>query len=92
MSECACPVARMQTAIRQASRLVETARREPLGMSLTLLTSSMPCPGPTRRASRSARLCSEPSMPGGTMPGGDHGGLEQAQIVLGEVEDLGQTA
>jgi hypothetical protein len=30
-------VAFMQTAIRQPSRLLETARREPLGMHLTLL-------------------------------------------------------
>ena len=36
------PVARMQTAISEASRLVETASREPLGMPLTWLTSSMP--------------------------------------------------
>jgi hypothetical protein len=36
------PVARMQTAMMQASRLVETASREPLGMSFTLLTISMP--------------------------------------------------
>ena len=64
----ACPVARIQTATRQASRFVETASREPFGMRLTLLTSSMPRPGPTSRASRSARLCSEPSMPGGTSP------------------------
>jgi hypothetical protein len=28
-----------------ASRLVDTARREPLGMSFTLLTISMPWPG-----------------------------------------------
>ena len=46
-SDCACPVARMQAAIRPASRLVETASREPLGMSLTLLTISSPSPGPT---------------------------------------------
>ena len=43
---CACPVARMQTEISEASRLVETARREPFGMPLTLLISSMPAPRP----------------------------------------------
>ena len=43
---CAWPVARMQTEISDASRLVETASREPLGMSLTLLTISSPRPGP----------------------------------------------
>ena len=40
--------------ISEASRLVETASREPLGMSLTLLTISSPCPGRTIVASRSA--------------------------------------
>ena len=36
----------MQTAIRLASRLVETASREPFGISFTLLTISMPLAGP----------------------------------------------
>ena len=53
LSEADWPVARMQTAIRAASRFVETASREPLGMLLTLLTSSSPRPGPTRRHRRS---------------------------------------
>ena len=61
-------VARMHTEMSEASKLVETARREPLGMSLTWLTSSRPRPGPTRRARRSARLWPEPSMPCGMMP------------------------
>ncbi len=86
----AWPVARMQAETRAASSVVETASREPFGMSLTLLTISSPRPGPTTRASRSARLCPEPSMPGGTMPDGDDRRLEQAEVVLGEVEDLGQ--
>ena len=68
VSEAAWPVARMQTLTSAASRLVETASREPLGMLLTLLTISRPRPGPTMRASSSARLWPEPSMPGGTMP------------------------
>ncbi len=63
-----CPVARMHAAIRQANRLVETASREPFGMPLTLLTSSMPRPGPANCASRSTSRCSEPSSPGGTSP------------------------
>ena len=38
-----------------ASKLVETARREPLGISFTLLTISMPCPGlPVSRPQASA--------------------------------------
>ena len=91
VSDCACPVARMQTAIRQASRLVETASREPLGMPLTVADQlDARSPGPTSRASRSARLCSEPSMPGRHDARGDHRGLEQPQVVLGEVEHLGQ--
>ncbi len=61
-------VARMQTEINEASRLVETASREPLGTSFTWLTNSSPRPGPAMRASRSARFWPEPSMPGGTMP------------------------
>ena len=45
-----------------AKRLVETANREPLGMSLTLLTISSPSPGPTppwpcRPTRRSPRRC-----------------------------------
>ena len=60
--------ARMQTPMRAASRLVETARREPLGMSLTLETSSRPRLGPSISASRSVREAPEPSMPGGTRP------------------------
>ena len=42
VSEWAWPVARMHTEINEASRLVETARREPLGISFTRLTISMP--------------------------------------------------
>ena len=64
----ACPVARMQADTRAARRVVDTARREPLGIPFTELTISSPRPGPTTRPSRSARLCPEPSTPGGTMP------------------------
>ncbi len=84
------PVARMQTEIRQASRLVETASREPLGMSLTRLTSSMPRPGPASCASSSASGCCAPSMPGGTMPEAITRGLQQAEIVAREIEHFGQ--
>ena len=68
VSELACPVARMQTLMSAANKLVETANRDPFGMLFTLLTSSSPRPGPTTLANKSARLCPEPSMPGGTMP------------------------
>ena len=60
----------MQTAIRQASRLVETASREPFGMSLTLLTISRPWPGPAGEARQQVgqRLGRSLPCPGGTMP------------------------
>ena len=65
----AWPVARMQTDTSAASRFVETASREPFGMSLTLLTSSRPRPGPAvAREQDRARLVPEPSIAGGTMP------------------------
>ena len=84
----AWPVARIKSVISEASRLVETARREPLGMSLTLLTISSPCPGRTIRASS----VGEPgvrSLEGrGDEPRGDHGRLDQAQVVVAEVEQL----
>jgi len=63
------PGARMHTAMRQASKLVDTARRDPLGMSFTLLTISMPCPGrPVNRSSTLASGSVVPSIPGGRMP------------------------
>ena len=58
----------MQALINPANRLVETASRDPLGILLTLLTISKPKPGPASRASSSARLNPDPSIPGGTMP------------------------
>ena len=64
----AWPVALMQRAIKVSSKVVETASRDPLGMLLTLLMISRPCPDRTTRASNSARLWPEPSTPGGTMP------------------------
>ena len=68
VNEEACPVARIQTLMSEPSKFVLTANRDPLGMSLTLEHSSRPRPGPTMRASKSARDCPEPSMPGGTTP------------------------
>ena len=87
----AWPVARMQTAISAASRLVETARREPLGMSLTLLTISSPRPGPdASRASRSREALARAFDARRDDARGDHRGLEQAEVILGEVEHLGE--
>jgi hypothetical protein len=90
VSERACPVARMQTLTSAASRFVETARREPLGMLLTLLTSSKPRPAPTTRASKSARLWPGAFDARRHDAGRNDGRLEQAQIVFREVEHLGQ--
>ena len=80
----------MQTAIRQASRLVETASREPLGMSFTLLTISMPWPGlPVSAASRFGERLLAAFHARRHDAGGDHGRLEQAQVIAGEIEDFG---
>ena len=62
------PVARMSTLIMDPNRFVDTARREPLGISFTCVTSSMPMPGPATRASTSAKACPAPSNDGGTSP------------------------
>ena len=64
----AWPVARISRLISEASRLVETARRDPLGMSLTLLTTSSPYPGRTTRPSRSDSEVAVPSNEGGIRP------------------------
>ena len=68
VNERICPVARMQTPISAPRRFVETASREPLGMRFTLLTSSIPRPGPNMSASSSESLAPDRSMPGGTSP------------------------
>ena len=50
------------------SMFVDTASREPLGMSLTRVTSSTPMPGPaTRSITRASGWC-VPSSDGGTRP------------------------
>ena len=64
----AWPVARMKRLMSEASRLVETARREPLGMSLTLLTISMPKPGRTTWPRISCKVVPVPSKEGGIRP------------------------
>ena len=84
----AWPVARIKSAISEASRLVETASRDPLGMSLTLLTISSPWPGRTIRASRSASRVLRSLEGRGDQPRGDHRRLDQAQVVVAEVEQL----
>ena len=80
----------MQTAIRQASRLVETARREPLGMSLTRADDLDAAARPDEPRQQVGQ-----ALPGAFHArrhdaGGDHGGLEQPQVVAREVEHLGQ--
>jgi hypothetical protein len=80
----------MQTVMMAASRLVDTASREPLGMSLTWLTSSSPRPGPTTRSSTSPQSCCGAFQSRRHDPRGDQPGFEQSQVVLGEIEHLGQ--
>ncbi|OPZ67573.1 MAG: hypothetical protein BWY82_02766 [Verrucomicrobia bacterium ADurb.Bin474] len=58
----------MHTAINAASKLVETASREPFGILSTELTSSIPKPGPTNRSNSAESGSSQPSMAGGTTP------------------------
>ena len=81
----------MQTEISEASRLVETARREPLGMSFTRLTISMPWPRPAgqRRQNIGQRLA-RAFHARRNDAGSDHRGFQQAQIIAREIEDLGQ--
>ncbi len=68
LSDLICPVARMHAPMSAPSRFVETASREPLGMRLTLLTSSKPRPGPQITPSKSPSRAPERSIPGGTSP------------------------
>ena len=82
----------MQTVMMQASRLVETARREPLGMSLTLRDDFDAAAG---RAGELGEQVGERLL--GAFharrndAGGDDAGLQQAEIVAGEIEDFGQS-
>ncbi len=90
MSDAICPVARMQAAIRQASRLVETARREPLGMSFTLADDFDAEAGASGepREQVGERLGSA-FHAGRHDAAGDDRGLEEPEIVAREIEDLG---
>ena len=63
-----CPVARMQTEISEPKRFVDTARREPFGMSFTRLTISNPNPGPIIFENTSSIRPPQPSIPGGIKP------------------------
>ena len=58
----------MHAEIKLARRVVETARREPLGMLFTFETISSPRPGPMIRAKSSESALPEPSNPGGIIP------------------------
>ena len=70
------PVARMQAVMIAASKLVETASRDPLGMSFTLLTISSPSPGPTSLPSTLAEALARALQARRHNPRGDHGGLQ----------------
>ena len=80
----------MHTLTSAASRLVETARREPFGMLFTLLTISRPRPGPTMRASKFSEALAGALDARRHDAGGDDRGFEQAEVVLREVKHLGE--
>ncbi len=59
-------------------------------MWFTLLTNSSPRPGPTTRSKQLRQALAGAFDPGRDDPGRNHGRFEQAQVVLGEIEYLGQ--
>ena len=89
-SEVTCPVARMQTATIAASKLVDTASREPLGMSFTLLNDLQPQPRPDDSRKHVGQALLRAFQPRRNQTRGDDRRLKQPQVVFGEVEDLGQ--
>ena len=89
----ACPVARMHTAISDASSVVETASRDPLGMLFTWLTISIPSPSrrvncAKNRRQRLARAFHSRRHNARS----DHRRLQQSQIIAAEIEQLLQVA
>ena len=76
----------------QASRLVETARRDPLGMSLTWLTISRPSPAPSQLRQQVARAAARAFDTRRHEARRDHRRLEQPEIVAAEIEHLRQIA
>ena len=77
-------------AMSAASRFVETARREPLGMSLTLLTISSPRPGPDHAREQIGKRLAGALDARRDDARRDDGGLQQAEVILREVEHLGE--
>ena len=73
-----------------ASRFVETAKREPLGMPLTLLTTSRPSPGPTSAAEHLDKALLRAFQSGRDNAGGNDPGLQEPQVIPGKIEHLGQ--
>ena len=63
-----CRVARINTAIIDPSKFVETAKRDPLGISFTIVTNSKPIPGATICPNKSPKDCCVPSKDGGIQP------------------------
>mmetsp|Transcript_20139 Transcript_20139/g.57782 ORF Transcript_20139/g.57782 Transcript_20139/m.57782 type:complete len:208 (-) Transcript_20139:18-641(-) len=73
VSDEVCPVALIQTAMMHPNKLVETARRDPLGISFTFVTNSIPFPPFPVPPINDANTCSKEisgrhSRLGGTMP------------------------
>ena len=63
-----CCVARIRILIIDASKFVETAKRDPFGMSLTFVTSSIPSPGNAILSRISLMVKRVPSNDGGIKP------------------------
>ena len=59
-------------------------------MSFTLVTNSSPMPGPMIFSNTRANDCQVPSKEGGMQSGGDHPCLQQAKIVVAEIEQFAQ--
>ena len=77
----------MSKLTNEASRFVDTASREPLGMSLTLLTTSSPSPGRSTCERMSASFADVPSNEGGISPEAITPRLHQ-QVVIAEIEQF----
>ena len=80
----------MQTEISDASRLVETARREPLGMSLTWLTNSKSAARPDQAREQIGQALARAFDARRHDAGGDDRRLEQAEIVARKIKNFGQ--
>ena len=85
-----CPVARIEMAMIAANRLVETAKREPFGNPVDLADHLQPQARPDQPAEDVRQALLGAFQAGRDDSAGDHSRLEQAEIILGEIENLVQ--